>query len=121
MASEGASAAARPGRLSTKDKPPSESSRVVSHLAECRMQMRMPIYERAFRLKGGTNPAGHLARHLGERVRKNCRVSAVAHDAASATVTFTDGPDAKPQESRTTSSFPFHPGHLRHRGDTRIS
>lgn len=106
MAGTGASEAAREfaggGRLSTKDKPPGEGdvSALFRIWQEAIAQKRgLPAFHReVFRLKGGNQLLPDtFAQHLGERVRKNCRVTSVEHDATSATVTFTDGPDVKPQ------------------------
>ncbi|MBI5800084.1 MAG: FAD-dependent oxidoreductase [Verrucomicrobia bacterium] len=106
MASVGASEAAREfsgaGRLSTKGQPPTESdvSALYRIWQEAVVQMRgLPVFKReVFRLKGGNQLLPDtFAMHLGARIRKNCPVLSVAHDAHSVAVTFTDGRDAKPQ------------------------
>ncbi|MDP3073653.1 MAG: FAD-dependent oxidoreductase [Opitutaceae bacterium] len=101
LAEQGASASAG-ARRTTKEKPATEGdvSALYRIWQDAVVQMRgLPIFSREVcRLKGGNDLlTDTFARHLGDRVRKNCRVSAVAHDAAGCTVTFAEAPEAPPQ------------------------
>ncbi|MDP1589210.1 MAG: NAD(P)/FAD-dependent oxidoreductase [Prosthecobacter sp.] len=106
LASQGASDAAqqfaKAGRLSSKDKPPGEGDEsALFRIWQAAIVQRrgLPVFHDTFRLKGGNQLLPDtFAKQLGARIRKNCRVTSVEHDATSVKVTFTDGPeDAKPQ------------------------
>jgi monoamine oxidase len=101
LADQGASASGG-ARRTSKEKPAtgSDTSALYRIWQDAVVQMRgLPIFSReTCRLKGGNQLlTDTFAKHLGDRVRKNCPVVSVEHDAASATVTFTDGPDGSPQ------------------------
>ena len=59
----------------------------------------LPVFKReVFRLKRGHQLLPDtFAKHLGDRVRKNCLVTVLEHDANGVTVTFTEGPEKKEQ------------------------
>lgn len=99
LAEQGASETARSfcggSRLSSKDKPPVDGdvSALYRIWQEAIVRMRgLPVFKRdVFRLKGGNQLLPDtFARLLGDRVRKNCLVSSLEHDADGVTVTFTD-------------------------------
>ena len=106
LASQGGSDALRElfggGRRSTKEKPPVASD--VSALyriwqeAASKNRGQRALSRDVYRLKGGNQLLPDtFAKHLGDRIRKNCRVISVEHSETSVAVSFTDAPDAKPQ------------------------
>lgn len=106
LAEQGASETARGfcggTRLSSKDKPPTDSdtSALYRIWQEAIVQMRgLPVFKRdVFRLKGGNQLLPDtFAQRLGDRVRKNCPVTLLEHDQDRVTVTFSEDKDSKPQ------------------------
>jgi monoamine oxidase len=106
LAEQGASETARGfcggSRLSSRDKPATESdvSALYRIWQESIVKLRgLPVFKReVFRLKGGNQLLPDtFAQGLGDRIRKNCPVTSLEHDAAGVTLTFTEGPDKKEQ------------------------
>lgn len=106
LVEQGASEAARSycggSRLTSKDKPATESdvSALYRIWQESIVKLRgLPVFKReVFRLKGGNQLLPDtFAQHLGDRIRKNCPVTLVEHDVNGVTITFTEGPDKKEQ------------------------
>lgn len=106
LAEQGASETGRGhcggSRLTSKEKPATASdvSALYRIWQESIVKMRgLPVFKReVFRLKGGNQLLPDtFAKHLGDRVRKNCLVTVLEHDANGVTVTFAEGPDKKEQ------------------------
>ncbi|WP_395742166.1 flavin monoamine oxidase family protein [Prosthecobacter sp.] len=106
LAEQGASETGRSycggSRLSSKEKPATEGdvSALYRIWQESIVKMRgLPVFKReVFRLKGGNQLLPDtFAKLLGDRVRKNCKVTTLAHDANGVTVTLVEGPDKKEQ------------------------
>ena len=106
LAEQGASEAARSfcggSRLTSKDKPATEGdvSALYRIWQESIVKLRgLPVFKReVFRLKGGNQLLPDtFAQHLGGRIRRNCPVTVLEHDANGVSVTFTAGPDKKEQ------------------------
>ena len=106
LAEQGASETGRSycggSRLSSKEKPATASdvSALYRIWQESIVKMRgLPVFKReVFRLKGGNQLLPDtFAKHLGDRVRKNCLVTVLEHDANGVTVTFAEGPDKREQ------------------------
>lgn len=106
LVEQGASETARSycggSRLTSKDKPATESdvSALYRIWQESIVKMRgLPVFKReVFRLKGGNQLLPDtFAQHLGDRIRKDCPVTSLEHDAHGVTITFTEGPDKKEQ------------------------
>jgi len=106
LVTQGASNTARGfcggSRLTAKDKPPTDGdvSALFRIWQEAIVQMRgLPVFKReVFRLKGGNQLLPDtFAKHLGDRIHKNCPESHIEHDASSVTVQFTEGADKKAQ------------------------
>ncbi len=106
LVQQGASETARSflggSRVATKDKPATEGdiSALFRIWQEAIVKMRgLPVFKReVFRLKGGNQQLPDtFAKHLGDRVHRNCPVTRLEHDAAGVTVHYTDGPDKKEQ------------------------
>ena len=106
LVEQGASATAREfcggSRISNKEKPATDSdvSALYRIWQESIVKLRgLPVFKRdVFRLKGGNQRLPDtFARQLGDRVKRNCPVDSIAHDASGVTVSFKDAPDAAPQ------------------------
>lgn len=106
LAGQGASETARSfcggSRLTSREKPATENdvSALYRIWQESIVKLRgLPVFKReVFRLKGGNQLLPDtFARLLGDRIRKNCPVTLLEHDASGVSVTFTDGPDKTAQ------------------------
>lgn len=106
LAEQGASETARGfcggSRLSSRDKPATANdvSALYRIWQESIVKLRgLPVFKReVFRLKGGNQLLPDtFAQGLGDRIRRNCPVTSLEHDAGGVTVTFTEGPDKKAQ------------------------
>ncbi|MFO1483768.1 MAG: NAD(P)/FAD-dependent oxidoreductase [Verrucomicrobiaceae bacterium] len=106
LVEQGASETARSfcggSRIATKDKPATATdvSALFRIWQEAIAKKRgLPVFKReVFRLKGGNQLLPDtFARLLGDRVRKNCFVTTLEHDADGVNVTFTEGSDKKVQ------------------------
>ena len=106
LAEQGASETARGfcggSRLSSRDKPATASdvSALYRIWQESIVKLRgLPVFKReVFRLKGGNQLLPDtFAQGLGDRIRRNCPVTSLEHDAGGVTVTFTEGTDKKAQ------------------------
>jgi len=106
LAEQGASETARSycggSRVTSKEKPTTESdvSALYRIWQESIVKMRgLPVFKRdVFRLKGGNQLLPDtFAKHLGDRIRKNCPVTSLEHNASGVTVTFAEGLEKKEQ------------------------